>query len=436
VDRPIRLGGDGAAQLRQLRGGACRLHRGDHRRRSARRHRRRQRGPAFLLAVARASEICIGIVSAGIVLAGTDLGGARRRLAALFVELASGIICRFSGDLALAGPDLPDATPVRRDFIRRVIALEPAVDPARGESSQLRYHSPVLQKAVDGLFAALAGWRAVANHLPRLSPERAHAEADLILSGIPPELRALEATDPLRWTSDPVSLHRRCEGAARRLLELPAGTSSLRLLADLTAMALAGIADALNGLALLVADPARALPRGGSARLHLPDWLPAFVNAGRAFITIGAVALFWIVTAWPNSATVITFAAIDVTLLAPRADQAYLAAMAFAIGCVIDAVCAAIIEFAVFPALRAEDFATFAIGIGLFLVPVGVLVAWSRQPLMFAEMAANFLPILAPANRMSYDTVQFYNAALAIVGGRLRFACCRHWPRRSVSTGS
>ena len=35
----------------------------------------------FLLAVWRASEICIGIACAGIVLAGTDLGGGRRRLA-------------------------------------------------------------------------------------------------------------------------------------------------------------------------------------------------------------------------------------------------------------------------------------------------------------------------------------------------------------------
>ncbi len=30
---------------------------------------------------------------------------------------------------------------------------------------------------------------------------------------------------------------------------------------------------------------------------------------------------------------------------------------------------------------------------------------------------ANFVPLLAPANQMSYDTVQFYNAALAIVAG-------------------
>jgi hypothetical protein len=36
---------------------------------------------AFNLAVTRATEICMGIVSAGLVLAGTDFGGARHRLA-------------------------------------------------------------------------------------------------------------------------------------------------------------------------------------------------------------------------------------------------------------------------------------------------------------------------------------------------------------------
>jgi uncharacterized membrane protein YccC len=36
---------------------------------------------------------------------------------------------------------------------------------------------------------------------------------------------------------------------------------------------------------------------------------------------------------------------------------------------------------------------------------------------MFTAMAANFVPMLAPANQMSYDTQQFYNAAVAIVAG-------------------
>src|SRR5271163_258577 len=48
-------------------------------------------GEAFTLAYYRASEICIGIVSAGVVLAGTDLGGVRKRLAALIASVAAEI---------------------------------------------------------------------------------------------------------------------------------------------------------------------------------------------------------------------------------------------------------------------------------------------------------------------------------------------------------
>src|SRR5580700_300857 len=62
----------------------------------------------FLLAVTRASEICIGIACAGIVLAGTDLGGAQRRLAESFANLAAEIMGRFGRMLTLAGTQLPD----------------------------------------------------------------------------------------------------------------------------------------------------------------------------------------------------------------------------------------------------------------------------------------------------------------------------------------
>jgi uncharacterized membrane protein YccC len=39
------------------------------------------------------------------------------------------------------------------------------------------------------------------------------------------------------------------------------------------------------------------------------------------------------------------------------------------------------------------------------------------QKAMFTYLAAYFVPLLAPANEMSYATMQFYNAALAIVAG-------------------
>src|ERR1700680_340528 len=80
-------------------------------------------GQAFTLAVTRASEICIGIVCAGIVLAATDFGGAPRRLATLFAALSAEITGRFSGNLSPAGLEFPDTQPVRRELIRRVIAL-------------------------------------------------------------------------------------------------------------------------------------------------------------------------------------------------------------------------------------------------------------------------------------------------------------------------
>ncbi len=378
-------------------------------------------GQVFMLAIYRASEICLGIVCAGIVLAGTDFGDAPRRLARLFAKLSVDITRGFTGTLASAGPGQADTQPVRREFTRRVIALDPVIDEALGESSRLRYHSPLLQMAMDGLFAALAGWRAVAVSLARLPGDKARQEADAVLRSLPEELRSAPARaqdEPKRWIADPVRLRRVCDATVRKLLALPAGTPSLQLLADQTAGVLIGISDALDGLALLVANASRsATPRRGFV-LRIPDWLPALVNGGRAFVTIGAVELFWIVTQWPNGALAITFAAIGVILLAPRAEQAYAAAMAFMIGTALGIAIAATINFAVLPGM--EGFAAFSLALGLVLIPAGALTAQTRWPAVsaiFLAVTMNFCPLLAPANRMSYDPVQFYNAALAIAGG-------------------
>jgi uncharacterized membrane protein YccC len=66
------------------------------------------------------------------------------------------------------------------------------------------------------------------------------------------------------------------------------------------------------------------------------------------------------------------------------------------------------------------SFAGFSMAMALYLVPVGMLVAQASSPAtstLFTAMSGNFVPLLAPANQMSYDTVQFCNSALAIVVG-------------------
>jgi uncharacterized membrane protein YccC len=371
----------------------------------------------FMLAITRATEICLGIVSAGIVLAGTDLGGAQRRLAASLADLAAQIMRRFSRMLAPAGPGSPDTQIERREFIRRVIALDPMIDQAIGESSHLRYRSPTLQTAVLGLFRALDGWRGVATHLERSSGDMDRHNVEVILRIIPPGLRlAQEPGSPARWMDDPIALRGACAEAVRKLLAQPVETPSLQLLLDETVKVLSGMLHVLDALALLVDAPGQALPDRRGFRLSVPDWLPALVNAARAFVMIGAAALFWIATAWSNGALAMEFTAIVLLLLSPLGDMAYVAAIGGVVATVGSISLAAIVKFAVLPAF--DTFPAFCGALGLILVPFGFATAQSRQlAAVLALLAFNFVAVLAPTNVMSYDTAQFYNTALGILAG-------------------
>jgi uncharacterized membrane protein YccC len=372
-------------------------------------------GQAFTLAIARVSEIWIGIVCAGIVLAGTDFGRARRRLAALLVDLAGDIASRFLATLRRGSPESLTQK-VRRAFIRRVIAADPVIDEVKGESATLRYHSPVLQQAVDAMFAVLAAWRVVDARLRREPGPSGAQETHHVLRAIPAELRrALETREPSLWLSDPARMRGLCRTAFDTLVEMPSRTISLRLITDQTAVVISGLSRVFDALALLEGDTARESVPGHSLELHVSDWLPALLNAGRAVAAIVAVQMFWIWTEWPNGALAITFTAVTVILLSPRSEESYATAVKFTVGTTIAALGAATVLFAGLP--NVVSFVGFAIVLGIFLIPAGALTAQPWNTFFFIPIAYNFTPILGPANQMSYNTVQFYNTALAIVAG-------------------
>jgi uncharacterized membrane protein YccC len=303
-------------------------------------------GHIFNFAVMRVSEIWIGIVCAGIVLAGTDFGAAPRRLAKLFADLADNIVVHFRITLTRAAP-FSDTQPIRREFARQVIALDPVIDEAIGESSWLRYRAVLLQQAVDGLFAALAGWRTVAVRLAALPADVARHQAATVLQKIPDQFSsAPRQGEPSGWLSNPIGMRKLCVAAARSLVAMPAETPSLLLVADEAARVLAGLSRVLDGLTLLIAEHSPGRVHHRRLRFYVPDWLPALANGGRAFVAIGAVAVFWIVSEWPNGAMAITWTAIGVLLFAPRADEAYARTVGFMVGNVFAAVCAAIAAFA------------------------------------------------------------------------------------------
>src|ERR1700722_7925905 len=346
-------------------------------------------GSVVILAIDRALEICIGIVSAGVVLALTDLGRSRRKLAGELASLSTAIMDGFADCFVTASSSLDQFRALRRDLLRRVIALDPVIDAAIGEASDLRYRSPVLQRAVSGLMETTVAWRWAAFEIARSRDAAVSDEAHAIHDQLPRDRVSLDESGTGK---KPAELREACCAAARSLVRCDAQTPSHRLLADSAAIGMPGMARALNGLTG-VGDPSDMNPIRGTARLRVPDWLPPSVNALRVLLSVGAMSLFWIASAWPSGALAITFCAIIVVLLPLQGDLAYSASMTFLKGCLLGSGVAAVLVFAVLP--RVTTFPGLCLALGLAIVPLGFLLARARTPLFYFAPSVNFIHMLS-----------------------------------------
>ena len=370
-------------------------------------------GHVFMVAVTRATEICIGIVSASVVVAGIDFGSGRLRLSERIVSIASEIVVQLVGTFSLGTSKTLKTRALRRELTRRVMDLGPLIDEAVGENAELRNRRYTLKSTVDGLYAALAGWSVAAGDLEVRPNEEGRQNAETVLNALAMELRfAVKSGDASTWMVDVFNARRMIRASVRAMVALRGRSLSLQLLSDKTAEALLGLCRALDGV-ILLADPARRMPRAAVGKRLVPDYFPARINAVRIFLTVIVVALFWIATGWPNGATALIYAVITVTVLSYRGDQAYVGALTFLFGGGVSAVLAAIVKFAMLPG--AETFLDFCTAIGLVLVPVGALELWDTKT--FLPVAAYFIPILAPENPENYNLEQFYNTTTAILAG-------------------
>jgi uncharacterized membrane protein YccC len=371
-------------------------------------------GQVILLALTRVSEIWIGIICSTLVMASTDFGRSRRRLAELFAVISAAVTRGLVR--TLCGARSEEMRVSRRDLIRRTIALDPVIDRVMGEAPDLRLGSQGLRAAVEGLFAGLSNWRLVANHLELLPDKQRQQEADAILQALPAALRSTTGEkDAASWADNPTHFRRNCVAAVRAMVALPAHTVSLQMLADGVAQALSGLARSLDGITLLV-DRDRSGRRVRVPRLLIPDYFPALVNAARIFVMICAVEFFWIVTQWPSGALAIVWSTIlIIASYLSGADQAYSTAKSRLLGVTAASVCAAVIKFAVLPGT--ETFTSLAMAIGVVLIPAAALSTLSWRPVIFGFIAIGLTPFLKPENLISYNPAQYYNDALAIIAG-------------------
>ena len=363
----------------------------------------------FEIAVSRASEICVGIVSGTLIVGLTDLGDAPERLSELLSGLVAETALHLSSVLAandFAGTQGPV---VRRALIARVAALDPIIDQAAGESPELLQRRSLLRAAANGLFGSLSGVRTVETHLRYLPADEAERNAAAVLAKLPSDWRA-----GMPGRSESTLLRESTFAVAREMIGLRTDDPSLRLTADGAADAAFGLAAAANGLALLQ-DPGRAREILNTVGFVVADYLPALINALRVFLGVGTMVLFWIATAWPNGPQAVMFTAVTIIVFSPMFDRSLKAALGQGVGTLISAFFVAFIKFGLL--VNKETFLAFALVISVGLVPFGAL---SSVPLLapyFIPATLNFVPLLAPGNEMTFDTLSYVNTALGLLAG-------------------
>ena len=254
-------------------------------------------GQTFILAVTRASEICIGIVCAGFALAVTDFGGARHRLAAQLAALLSDVQAGLARTLEYAyrAARVPEIDPCASSWAVwwRLI---PSWIKQSGNRPEIRYRSSVLAQGLEGLFDALIGWQAISNHLVRLPAKLANEQAGAMGRLLPHDLAGVA---PCNSASVPLS-----SGLDRVARQTAHGLEHFYFHACPFAATVArsdgrgaggDLSRSLAGVALLVAGSRGPLSRSNRARHYVADWLPPLINGGRVFVTICAAEILWIV---------------------------------------------------------------------------------------------------------------------------------------------
>ncbi|MGH6834080.1 MAG: FUSC family protein [Methylocella sp.] len=367
------------------------------------------------IAISRASTITIGIIATTLIFSLTDFGGAREDLARRMLHVSQEIVSALIGALRYRAGTVESSRAVRRALLAEVAGLDAIIDQAIGESSAVRAHAAALQAALSGLFSAMSCWRVIESHLdqrPRLSTE-AGAEASLAaLPGVAfPDALLVEAA------KDPALVRDKLRRGGRLLLDLPAVDTSARLLVDQTGKALLGLAQSINGIALLRA-PSSAETVAPRPIGRTFDSLVASLNGLRVALAIAASALFWIFSHWPNGPIFIIFAMLMSLFYTMQKEQAFDLGVSMALGCVIAATGAGVLKFFFLPSQ--ESYVAFSLLTGAFLVPGGALATLpgSIGPIAFLS-EANLIPMLSPTNHMVYDLSAFLNNALAIVAGSL-----------------
>jgi uncharacterized membrane protein YccC len=176
-------------------------------------------------------------------------------------------------------------------------------------------------------------------------------------------------------------------------------------------------------LATYLADPSRQPSADiralgaqiGEKPLHT-DWGIALLSALAATVAMGALAFFWIVTAWPEGANAIAIAAVSCTLFAALDDPtSVLKPFVTIIGLCIPVVL--VYQFFILPAV--SGFELLSLSLAIVLIPAGILMAIPRYAAVGLALGLAFSVEMSLQTNYTADFAQIVNSNTAFLVGAL-----------------
>ena len=304
-----------------------------------------------------------------------------------------------------------------KGLIEHLIALESQIEFAAAESGIFRVREATARSLLAHLFGVISAKRSLdahvirrgmAGHPPLLA---ARDEIFAFLQTLPAKIGREEMADTVRQI-DRLRLHLAVLNPES--LDLPAEELvSHRVIID-------RLDDILNEMNGAVEDWIDLHQPGRSReRLELNfhrDHRAAMINALRAIVTVGLLGAFWIASAWSSGPGALVIAAVICSLFSsvPHPDRVGWAF--FQSGCAA-LVAAFICKF--FLLNHVFDYEMVALCLGLFLVPTGMLGFYPKTAIYGAAFPIVFLTLIAPANPVTFDVVEFLNTGISTLIGVL-----------------
>jgi len=307
---------------------------------------------------------------------------------------------------------------IGRKLIFDLISLDTLIEFAAAESGAFRVQANRARSLIAHIFSLISARRSLDAHLIRCgwpkhdALDSFHEVIIAFLNQMPEQLDRGRIDESIDWTH---VLRQQLEGLQpEQDTASPDDVVSERLVIDRLDDLLRHLDGALKDWRDVLQNRWEDKPRL-DLNFHR-DLRAAWINGLRSFLAVSATGALWIASAWDHGTLALVFVAVLMSLFSslPHPDRV---GWNFFKSGLIAAFFALLCKFFVLPMGSGFEFLTLALG--LFFVPLGLVMANPSTTMVATSFAFVFVYLIRPDNSMTYDLTDTLNTALGVLLGVL-----------------